>query len=183
MVDVSGHFAFCLLFTLPAWLRWTGRTSLAFVGVALLTSMLPDVDLFLRSFLPVVHHGITHTVFFVGCVALLGGAVAAALDTSRVERLVHDATVPRRTVFGFVAGGLFVGGVSHLFADVLSSPDVALPIRALWPLSDAPLSVDLIYYDASLWNAGLFAVAVALHLAVGYYRGLGTLRTPRVEGR
>ncbi|WP_336023291.1 hypothetical protein [Halobellus salinisoli] len=33
MVDVMGHLAFGLLFALPAWFVWSGRTSVGFLTV------------------------------------------------------------------------------------------------------------------------------------------------------
>jgi inner membrane protein len=52
MVDVSGHLAMALLFAVPAWVLWKRRGALAFAGFSLVTAMLPDVDLVLKTFLP-----------------------------------------------------------------------------------------------------------------------------------
>jgi hypothetical protein len=60
-----------LLWALPAWVRWDGRVNLAFIGFTFATAMLPDLDLVLRSVLPITHHGITHTVLFVVALALV----------------------------------------------------------------------------------------------------------------
>jgi hypothetical protein len=51
---------------------------------------------------------------------------------------------------------------------VLSAPDVAAPLEPLWPLYRQPIVVDVIYYDSPIWNFGLLAAAIALH--VGLYR-------------
>lgn len=98
-----------LLWAVPAWAFSGWRLSLAFVGVVLLTVMVPDVDLYLPG---VVHHGITHTVLFVGGVALLGGAVVAHLAGPTLRRWWRrDAgEEPSATaVYLFVAGGLLLG--------------------------------------------------------------------------
>ncbi|WP_255148832.1 metal-dependent hydrolase [Halorarius halobius] len=168
MVDVSGHLAMALLFAAPAWLLWHRREALAFVGLALATAMLPDADLYLRRVLPVHHHGVTHTVVFVVAASVVGGVVAARLLTDRLNdsRVIEPGTVATPVVFAFAAGGLFTGGLSHVVADVLSAPDKASALEPLWPLYPQPLGIDVIYYDAPLWNFGLFAVAVAVHVGL-----------------
>ncbi len=171
MVDVMGHFAMALLWATPAWAVWEGRVSLAFVAFALSTAMLPDVDLVLRSVLPVQHHGVTHTVVFVTAVALVTALLVEFGLKSRLEQLwltERGYTVPRWALFAFVFGGLLLGGFSHLFADMLSAPDVAAPVEPFWPLFDKPWSVDLIWYNSSWWNAGLLAVGLSIHALAAY---------------
>lgn len=172
MVDVLGHFGMAFLWAFPAWFRWDGRVSLAFIGFVISTAMLPDVDLVLRDFLPGFHHhGITHTVVFVTGVALVAGVVAAHVLRPTIERWwMHSEghTVSRVDVYGFVTGGLLLGGLSHVFADMLSAPDVAQPVEPLWPFLDKPFSLDVIYYSAPTWNLGLLLFALALHVATGY---------------
>ena len=172
MVDVPGHFAMALLWALPAWFLWDGRVSLAFVGFALATAMLPDVDLLLLG-LPVGvhHHGVTHTVLFVSTVAVVAGVVVAHALVPWIERLWLESeghTIPRAGVYAFVTGGLLVGGLSHVFADMLSAPDIAEPVEPFWPFFDKPVSFDVIYYTAPEWNLGLLLVAAALHAIVAY---------------
>jgi len=172
VVEVLGHFAMALLWALPAWYRWDGRVSLAFVGFVLATAMLPDVDLVLRTVLPGVHHhGVTHTVAFVSAVALVAGVVVARGLLPRIERWwirSEGHAIPRADAYAFVVGGLLFGGLSHVFADVLSAPDVASPVEPLWPFLDEPIVVDAIYYAAPEWNGGLLLVALALHGLVVY---------------
>ena len=166
-----GHFGMALLWAAPAWLVWDGRVSLWFIGFALATAMLPDADLVLREFLPVTHHGVTHTLVFVVGVSILAGLV--------VEYALHDRL--NRTLLGprgyeaapgglflFATSGLLLGGVSHIFADTLSAPDIAAPLNPFWPFFDRPYSIDLIWYDSPWWNVGLLTVTVALHLALAY---------------
>lgn len=172
MVDVLGHFAMAFLWAFPAWFRWDGRVSLAFIGLALSTAMLPDVDLVLRGFLPGVHHhGVTHTVLFVAAVAIVAGIAAAHVLAPVLERWwlrSEGHRIPRHEVHEFVTGGLLVGGLSHIFADMLSAPDISQPVEPLWPFMNVPISFDVVYYTAPTWNAGLLAFALVLHAVAGY---------------
>lgn len=172
MVDVMGHVAMAALWALPAWYLWDARPSLAFVGLVLATAMLPDVDLLLRDVLPGVHHhGVTHTVVFVVGVALVAGVLAARALMPAIERWwirSGSQAVPRLDVYAFVTGGLLLGGLSHLFADMLSAPDISQPVEPFWPFFDKPVSVDLIYYSSPVWNLGLLTVAALLHAVVAY---------------
>ena len=169
MVDVSGHIAIALLFASPAWFVWGRRGSLTFVGFCLVTAMLPDVDLFLSQVVPAMqHHGMTHTVFFISIASVGGGAVAARYftDVLNEHAWVHSDSIARETVFAFATGGFLLGGLSHVFADLLSAPDTAAPLTPLWPLYRETIVIDVIYYDSPIWNFGLLAVAIALHVAL-----------------
>jgi len=181
MVKLMDHVAMGLLFALPAWYRWEGGLPLAFVGFVLTTVMLPDVDLVLSGVVPGVHHhGVTHAIVFVTAVALVLGPPAAAVLTPGVHRRWfpdRDVQITRRTVGEFVTAGLLVGGLSHVFADMLSAPDIADPIEPLWPFVDHAISFDVIYYSSIWWNLGLLVVAGALHLAIAERHGIG-LPTP-----
>jgi membrane-bound metal-dependent hydrolase YbcI (DUF457 family) len=129
--------------------------------------MLPDVDLVLSNYLPVVHHGVTHTVLFVTVVALVAGAFAEFVLRDPVERAwvaSEDRRISRWALFAFVAGAFLVGGYSHLFVDMLSAPDIAKPVEPFWPFFEKPWSVDVLWYSSTVWNVGLLAVASALHV-------------------
>lgn len=171
MVDVTGHLAMALLFAAPAWLIWGRRAALGFTAFALVTAMLPDTDLVLRNYLPVSHHGVTHTLLFVVLVSILVGVFAARWLTAWLNshRWIRSTEIAAETVFVFATTGLIVGGVSHLFADLLSAPDIAPPLKPLWPLYAEPIIIDVIYYDSPLWNFGLIIVAVGLHLVLARY--------------
>jgi len=173
MVDVTGHFGFALLFAAPAWTIWGRRGAIGFTAFALATAMLPDVDLVLRHLLPITHHGVTHTVAFVALVSVVAGGGASRWLTEwlNAHAWIRSTSIADRTVFAFGTAGLFLGGVSHLFADVLSAPDVAAPLSPFWPVYDEPVIVDVIYYDSPYWNFGLFGVAIALHLALSRHQG------------
>jgi inner membrane protein len=104
-------------------------------------------------------------VLFVAVMSVLGGAIAARVLTERfnANRWIRSTHITERTVFAFVTAGFLTGGLSHIFADLLSAPDVAQPLEPLWPLYDKPIAIDVIYYDSPLWNFGLLALALAVH--------------------
>jgi hypothetical protein len=158
-----------LLFALPAWILWDGRTGSAFVGFVLATATVPDLDLVLHGLgLPVKHHGVMHTVVFVLGVAVLAGAVAVAVlkpTLKRWWRLTEDETADERTITLFVTGGFALGGLSHLFADMLAG-DGYEPIEPLWPVVQSEIEFTVAHYTSPWLNGILFAVAVALHLGV-----------------
>ena len=77
-----------------------------------------------------------------------------------------STAISRKTGFVFATAGMLIGGVRHIFADALSAPDIAAPLSPFWPVYREPVVVDVIYYDAVLWNFGSLAAAVALHLAL-----------------
>lgn len=171
MVDVTGHFGMALLFAAPAWTIWGRRGALGFTAFTLVTAMLPDVDLVLQEFLPISHHGITHTVLFVGVVSVVAGVVTARwlTDWLNAHRWIRSTAISERTVFAFATAGMVVGGSSHVFADVLSAPDVAAPLAPFWPVYDRHVIVDVIYYDDPYWNFGLLGAAIVLHLLLARY--------------
>ncbi|WP_254530555.1 metal-dependent hydrolase [Natrinema gelatinilyticum] len=172
MVDVTGHLAMAMLFAAPAWILWGRRGALGFTGFALATAMLPDSDLVLRHVLPVTHHGVTHTVVFVTLVSLITGFATSKWLTEwfNGHRWIRSTQIEMSTVFVFATSGLLVGGTSHLFADILSAPDIAPPLKPFWPFYSKPIIVDVIYYDSLLWNVGLIVVAIALHLVLARYQ-------------
>lgn len=166
MVDVTGHLGMALLFAAPAWMVWGRRGALGFTGFATVTALLPDSDLYLQHVLPVTHHGVTHTVVFVVIVGVLAGVFAGKWLTERLNAhsRIRSTEIAAGTVAVFASAGLVLGGLSHIFADLLSAPDVAAPLKPLWPFYAEPIVVDLIYYDAPLWNFGLIGVAVGVHV-------------------
>lgn len=146
------------------------RGALGFTAFTLLTAMLPDVDLVLSQYLPIAHHGVTHTIVFVAIVSVLVGAVASRwlTDWLNAHSWIRSETIAGKTVFAFATAGMLVGGMSHLFADVLSAPDIAAPLSPFWPVYTEPVIVDVIYYQNPYWNFGLFGVAIALHLLLAW---------------
>ena len=125
MVEPLGHLALALLFALPAWILWDGRTGGLFVAFVLVTATIPDVDLVLKGMgFGVKHHGVTHTIVFVVGLAIAAGVVAAHVLRPTIERwwhLTEDSAIQRGTLYLFVTGGLALGGLSHLLGDMLAA--------------------------------------------------------------
>lgn len=169
MAELMGHLAMGLLFALPAWILWDGRTGAAFIGFVLATTMLPDLDLLLQSLgLPVKHHGVTHTVVFVLGVAAVAGVVAVAAFRPMLRRwwrMTERETVQRGTIYLFAAGGLALGGLSHLFVDMLAA-DSYESVEPLWPFVEGSVSIYVAHYTSPWLNLGLLIVAATLHTAV-----------------
>lgn len=168
LVTATGHVAFGLLFALPAWFVWRRRVSAVFVGLVALISPLPDADLYLSEWFPgqFHHHGVTHTVLFAVLAGLVAGLAAAALLTRPVDDWLGWERFDRWSMFAFASLAFFLGVLSHVFADMLSAPDISTPIEPLWPVVEGSWGYDLIYFSDPLFN-GVFLVAVAAtHLAV-----------------
>lgn len=169
MAELLGHLAMGLLFALPAWILWDGRTAGAFVVFVLMTSKLPDLDLKLQSLgLPVKHHGVLHTVVFVVGFSAVAGVVAVALlrpVLRRWWRLTEHEEVQKGTLYLFVTGGFMLGGLSHLFADMLAS-DRFEPIEPLWPFVQEPFPIHVVHYTSPWLNLGLLIVTTTLHTAI-----------------
>lgn len=170
MVDVMGHVAMGLLFATPAWFVWTERVSVVFVVITAVAALFPDVDLWVSRLLPrlVHHHGVFHTVVFVGIASVVVGALVAATLVRPIDRWVGYDRFDARSLFTFAGGAVFLGGISHLFADSLSAPDIASPIEPFWPFFDKPWSLELIWYNSPRWNVGLLTVAIVAHLGLAY---------------
>ena len=170
MVDIMGHVAMGLLWAIPAWFVWSERVSLAFIGFAAVAALLPDIDLWLQRLFPgpFHHHGITHTVVFVVIASVLIGAIVAPALDGPIDRWLESERFDTGSLFVFATAAILVGGLSHLFADMLSAPDIASPIEPFWPFFDKPVSVDLIWYNSPWWNVGLLTAAVLIHLVIAY---------------
>jgi len=175
MVDISGHVAFGLLFAVTAWFYWDDRASVAFVGLAVVASLLPDIDLWLSELFSdaVHHHGVTHTIVFVVIASVVGGALLAGLLARPIDEWIDSERFDRGSLFVFATTAFLLGGLSHITADLLSSPDVSTPLEPLWPFYDEPTIVDVVWYNAWWINAGFLAVMVAVHVVLAY------LTTPR----
>jgi len=165
MVKLMGHVAMALLWAIPAWFVWDNRVSLAFVGLTTVTAMLPDLDLLLQKLFPslIHHHGVTHTIVFVCGASVFAGAITAAAFSGPLDRWTRGERFDRSSAFAFAAGAYAVGGLSHVFADMLSAPDIASPIEPLWPFVQGSWGIDVIWYSSTWWNVGLLAVALTVH--------------------
>ncbi len=108
-----------------------------------------------------------HTVVFVTVASVVGAVLAGAFSDridDRIESERFDASGP----FAFLTAGFLAGGLSHVFADILSAPDLSRAIEPLWPVYSQPLGIDLVWYNAAWINVGFLSVMVVAHVAVAY---------------
>ena len=174
MVDVLGHFGMALIWLSPSWVFIDRqRTAAMFVAVGFWFGMLPDVDLVVSTITGIHHHGVFHTVLFVTIAAatlgpLLGWAMKRAFGGTDWFSVRAES---RAYLLGIIA--VWVTGLSHLFADVLSAPDTSTRIEPLWPLVKGPIVyLDVLYYKSfwatiALFVGGLVANAVFWYLSHG----------------
>ena len=128
--------------------------------------MLPDVDLVLADWMDGVHHhGVVHTVLAVTiCAVVLGPIVGVAFGRIG-ERTGRFSAQAREyvTAIGFIV--VWISGLSHLFADILSAPDVSTRIEPLWPVVTGPVVLpDVLWYQSWWATWGLFALGVAANV-------------------
>jgi len=170
MVDITGHVAFGLFFALPAWFFYDERVSVGLLALAAAGALLPDVDIWLAALFPDVvhHHGVTHTVVFVTVASLVGSAVLTGLLGGRINDWVESEQFGESRLFGLAFAGLLAGGLSHVFADILSAPDISTPIEPFWPVVEGSVGIDVIWYDNPWINVGFFTVMLAVHLVLAY---------------
>ena len=171
MVDVVGHLGMALIWLASVWFVIASKkTAVTFVGVGFWFGMLPDIDLYLRRITGTIkHHGVVHTVLAVSIIALVIGPIVGWLLKRTIggsEWFVPEAA-DRATPFGFMM--VWIAGLSHIFADILSAPDVSEAIEPLWPLYQQSLGIDLVWYNNSWFNWGLFLLGLGLNAAF-YYR-------------
>lgn len=169
MVDVLGHLGMALIWLAPAWLLLDReKTAALFVGGGVWFGMLPDVDLVLSNIEPlgVKHHGIFHTVLVVTILAAIIGPIVGTIlkkalgGTDWFSKQAADNAVR----FGFLM--VFVAGVAHVFADMLSAPDIADSVEPLWPIYQQSFGIDVIWYNDPVANWALFLGGLALNVAL-----------------
>ena len=170
MVDASGHAAFGLLFAVPAWFVWDDRASATFVVLTALAALVPDVDVWLAALFPaeIHHHGVVHTVVFLAAASLVAAALFAALFGGRLDSWLRSERFDRTGTFVYLLAAFLLGTMSHLFADMLSAPDISTPIEPFWPFFDKPWSVDVVWYDATWINLGFLVAMVITHAVLAY---------------
>ncbi|WP_123623578.1 metal-dependent hydrolase [Halorubrum sp. CSM-61] len=171
MVDVSGHLGMALLWLAPAWLVLDHRgTAAAFVLSGVPFGMLPDIDLVLEGVVPTVkHHGTIHTVL---AVTLMAAVIAPVVG--KIFEKIGDETawlspqaVDNSVRLGFLA--VWIPGIAHLFADILSAPDIADSIEPFWPVYPSSLGIDVVWYNDPLANWGLLAAGVLVNVGLYLY--------------
>ncbi len=169
-----------LLWLAPAWLLAGRSTPVGtFVAVGVLFGMLPDVDLPLKTVVGTIeHHGVLHTVLFVTVAAAVLGPVLS-LAYRRVADTVDESSKPAEWPgFAFWFLVVWIPGLSHLFADMLSAPDVAQAVEPFWPLYSQSLGIDLVWYDDPWFNWGLLLAGVLLNAGLWWRRSRQAALTP-----
>ncbi|KYH25097.1 hypothetical protein HAPAU_26800 [Halalkalicoccus paucihalophilus] len=171
MVDVLGHLGMALIWLAPVWF-FTDRpkAALATVFTGFWFGMLPDVDLVISNHVVGIHHhGVFHTVL----VVVVFAAIIGPLWGLVVSRLLGGTTwfsreaEKRATTIGFIV--VFVTGLSHLFADMLSAPDVSTRIEPFWPIYDGPIVlIDVLWYQSVWATWALFLPGLALNGVLWY---------------
>ncbi|MFC7044542.1 metal-dependent hydrolase [Halobacteriaceae archaeon GCM10025711] len=171
MVDVIGHLGMALLWLAPAWVVFAQRTTAGtFVLSGFAFGMLPDVDLYLRqTFATVKHHGIFHTVVAVTLLALAIGPILGTL----VETVASDrdwlSTGADGSSYRFGFFAVWTAGLAHVFADMLSAPDIAEAVEPLWPLYRQSMGLDLVWYNNPWFNWGLLVAGVLVNAGLYVY--------------
>lgn len=169
-MQAPGHIGLALLFAAPAWLAFEEfGAGLAFSTLAALTGMFPDLDIYAMRYVFVEHHGLMHSLTFLIPAALVVGGIV----TGGYLAIRKDDHPSAAAVYGFVTLALFVGMFAHMTGDVLTSPDIAPPIKPLYPIVDARFVLDAAFVKSNLWNLGPLALGLLVQgtLAVrGYLR-------------
>ena len=173
MVDVLGHLGMALIWLAPSWYFFDRpKTAVTFLAASFWFGMLPDVDLVLSNYIQTIkHHGVFHTVVMVTLLAVILGPILGVI----LNRLVDDSEwfSPQATnnAAALSAIGIWIAGLSHLFADMLSAPDIAPPIEPLWPIVNGPvIQIDVVWYTSFWVNWGLFIAGIAVNAILWHWK-------------
>ena len=172
MVDVLGHLGMAMIWLAPAWFFIDRpKTAATFVFAGFWFGMLPDVDLVLSNYVAGIHHhGVVHTILTVTVAALVLGPILGWVLKKALggTEWFSARAADRAHVMGFIA--VWVAGLSHLFADMLSAPDVASPIEPLWPLYNGPIVLVDVFWYSSFWATwALLAAGLVINLVLWYW--------------
>ena len=172
MVDVVGHLGMALIWLAPAWLVIDRvKTATTFVGVGFWFGLLPDSDLYIRRVLETVkHHGVFHTILVVTIIAAVLGPVISWLLERTLSGTEWFSRTAERTTFAFGFLMVWIPGLSHIFADMLSAPDISEPLEPFWPLYQQSLGIDVVWYSDPWVNWGLLILGLSLNIAVYYWK-------------
>lgn len=146
-MDPVSHLLFARML---AALRDEARTTRAVVAATTLGGIAPDVDALLMArgwdvYLR-YHEGGTH--------ALVGTCLTALLTAAIVRRFARDAP------WGPLIAGAWIGTLSHVFFDLVSSATV----QPFWPLSTMRVTAPIVAMADPLAIACLLVGAVALYV-------------------
>ena len=163
-----GHAGGALVLTAIVIWALDEPAGLWFTAVAVLASLLPDIDLYLPYFL---HQGVIHTYPVMFLVSIAGGLVAAGVAAAGPSRGNTDSgtvsTSPTRA-FTLTAGAMVLGTFSHVTLDIVAYREsfTGKPVEPLWPFTDWVPRINVFPPDAPTWNYGFLALGVALCLVV-----------------
>jgi hypothetical protein len=166
MVDVAGHLGMAMIWLAPAWFLLTRtKTAVTFVGTGFWFGMLPDVDLLLSNWFPqsIHHHGVFHTILVVTILAAVIGPILGWILKAALEDTDWLSPQAASNYLSFGVLAVWIAGLSHLFADMLSAPDASTPIEPFWPLFHGGLfHVDVLYYKSfwATWALLILGLAV-----------------------
>jgi inner membrane protein len=129
----------------------------------------PDID---HNYTWLPHRGPTHTIWFAAGIALL---ITAAGYAGLSVVPVHLPVLPLALLLGAT---VFLGLISHLFADALTIGKNSHAIRPFNPLSPHSLRFGLVRADSRLANSFLLAAGVlfqAIAFVVSIDRAAGII--------
>ncbi len=171
MVDVAGHIGMALIWLGVVWFVVSDRrTAIVFVLVGLPFGLLPDIDLYLRRVFPTIHHhGVIHTILVVSLVGIVAGTILARTLVPWLADRGYVSANALDDAHSLTIGAVLLGGYSHLFADILSAPDISQPIEPFWPLYLQPVSIDVFYYTGFWATWGLLGLGLLVQAAVATY--------------
>jgi len=152
-MNQMGHWGAAFLFAAPAafaTVAITGELYMAapLVAFAVLFSRAPDID----QRIPLVsHRGVTHTL---GFAFLLTTGAAGATSSILQYYSTTNLPVPREGLFILIPGGVLLGVMSHLAADMLTEGyDYA--VTPFWPISDWTYQLGIASASSVIWNTAL----------------------------
>lgn len=161
-----------LIWLAPAWFFIDRpKTAATFVFAGFWFGMLPDVDLVLSNYFAIHHHGVFHTILIVTILALVIGPILGWVlkETLGGTEWFSARAADRAYVLGFVA--VWVAVLSHLFADMLSAPDISQPLEPFWPLYGGTVVTWDVFWYKSFWATWALLVAgLALNGILWYWR-------------
>lgn len=158
----DGHRGVALLLMVPLTAIF-GPIGLCMSMVAVVVCRLPDID---HNYPWLTHRGPTHTVWVAAGVAVLVTADGYA-GLSIVP--INLPVLPLAVLLGAT---VFLGLISHLFADALTVGGDAHAIRPFHPVSTNPFRFGLVRADSRLANSlllvgGVLFQGLALGVSVG----------------
>jgi inner membrane protein len=158
----NGHRGVALLLMAPLTAMF-GPIGFCMSMVAVAVCRLPDID---HDYTWLTHRGPTHTIWFATGVAALvtaGGYAGLSIVPVNLPRL------PLALLFGAT---VFLGLLSHLFADALTVGRNSHAIRPFNPLSPHPLRFGLVRADSRFANSFLLA-AGGVFQAMAFVASIG----------